>query len=160
AATRTRTTAPRARIGAERQWRIRVNQTQNPREPVDPHAPTPQFRETLKRELKRAYRAELQFGPRAHPRVGKIVAVIGIAAGGIFALTAVLVRGMNTGPVSGEMLATNQREVAATSLATSRQFASSRLAMARAVYDSVRRVYAAGQATRADVDKAKSEVDS
>ncbi len=131
-------------------------------QPEDPHAPTPEFRESLKRELKRAYRAEFQFGPPpSRPaRLGKIVAVVGIAAGAVFALTTGLVLGMNTGPAAAEALAANQREVAATSLATTRQFASSRLALARAVYDSVRRAYALGRATRADLDNAKSEVDT
>ena len=128
--------------------------------PHDPHTPTPEFRESLKRELKRAYRAERQFGSSRSAPVGKIVAVIGIAAGAVFALTTGLVLGMSTGPAAAQALATHQREVAATSLATTRQFASSRLALARAVYDSVRRAYAAGQATKAALDKAKSEVDT
>jgi hypothetical protein len=67
---------------------------------------------------------------------------------------------MNTGRASAEVLAANQREVAATGLATSRQFASSRLEIARAIYDSVRRAYAAGHATKAAVDHAKLEVDN
>ncbi|HEV8446206.1 MAG TPA: hypothetical protein VGQ44_05280 [Gemmatimonadaceae bacterium] len=131
-------------------------------QPDDPHTPTPEFRESLKRELKRAYRAELQFGvrPSRSAPIGKVVAVIGIAAGAVFALTTGLVLGMNTGPAAAEALATNQREVAATSLATTRAFTSSRLALARVVYDSIRRAYAAGQATKADLDKAKSEVDT
>jgi hypothetical protein len=126
----------------------------------DPHHPTPEFRESLKRELKRAYRAERQFGPSRPARTRRIAALVGIAAGAVLALTTGLVLGMNTGPASAEVLATNQREVAATSLATSRQFASSRLAMARATYDSVRRAYAAGRATEAALNHAKSEVDT
>jgi hypothetical protein len=131
-------------------------------QPQDPHTPTPEFRESLKRELKRAYRAELQFGggPSRPAHIGKIVALIGIAAGTVLTLTIGLVLGMNTGPASAEVLAANQREVAATSLATSRQFASSRLAMARATYDSIRRAYDSGLATKAALDNAKSEVDS
>lgn len=129
-------------------------------QPHDPHTPTPEFRESLKRELKRAYRAELQFGASRPARPGRIVAVIGIAAGGVFALTTGLMLGMSTGPAAADALAANQREVAATSLATTRQFASSRLALARAVYDSVRRAYAVGRATKADLDKAKSEADT
>jgi len=126
----------------------------------DPHTPTPEFRESLKRELKRAYRAELQFG-QTHPgHTGRIVAVIGIAAGAVLTLTTGLVLGMNTGPAAAQELAANQREVAATSLATSRQFASSRLEIARAAYDSIRRAYLAGQVTKAAVDHAKSEVDT
>lgn len=126
----------------------------------DPHAPTPEFRESLKRELKRAFRAELQFGRSQTARLGRIVAVIGIAAGAVFALTTGLVLGMNTGPAAAEALATNQREVAATSLATTRQFASSSLMLARAIYDSVRRAYAEGRATKTELDNAKSEVDT
>ena len=126
----------------------------------DPHTPTDEFRASLKRELARAYRAEVQFGAARSARVGKIVTVIGIAAGAVFALTAGLVLGMNTGPASAQVLATAQRDAAATSVATSRQFASSRLAMAHAVYDSVRRAYAIGQATKAELDVAKSEVDT
>lgn len=128
--------------------------------PQNPHTPTPEFRESLKRELKRAYRADAQFGAPRPARTGKIVAWIGIAAGAVFALTAGLVLGMNTGPASAEVLAANQREVAATSIATSRQFASSRLAIVRATYDSVRRAYEAGTATRAALENAKSEVDT
>jgi hypothetical protein len=129
-------------------------------QPQDPHTPTPEFRESLKRELKRAHRAERQFGAPRHAHTGKIVAVIGIAAGAVLTLTTGLVLGMNTGPAAAEVLAANQREVAATGLATSRQFASSRLEIARAIYDSVRRAYAAGQATKAALDHAKSEVDT
>ncbi len=129
-------------------------------QPHDPHTPTPEFRESLKRELKRAHRAGRQFGPSRPAPVGKIVTVVGIAAGAVFALTTGLVLGMNTGPAAAEALATNQRDVAATSLATTRQFASSGLTLARAVYDSVRRAYAMGRATKADLDKAKSEVDT
>ena len=129
-------------------------------QPQDPHTPTPEFRESLKRELKRAYRAELQFGTSRPAPIGKIVALIGIAAGAVLTLTTGLVLGMNTGPAAAEVLAANQREVAATSLATSRQFASSRLAIARATYDSIRRAYAAGKATKTDLDHAKSEVDT
>ncbi|MGH7618950.1 MAG: hypothetical protein ACREPM_17155 [Gemmatimonadaceae bacterium] len=128
--------------------------------PQNPHTPTPEFRESLKRELKRAYRAETQFGRERPARTGKIVALIGIAAGAVFALTTGLMLGMSTGPASAAVLAANQREVAATSVATSRQFASSRLAIARATYDSVRRDYEAGRATRAALENAKSEVDT
>jgi hypothetical protein len=129
-------------------------------QPQDPHTPTPEFRESLKRELKRAYRSERQFGRSRPPRMGKIVALIGIAAGAVFTLSVGLVLGMNTGRASAEVVTANQREVAATSLATTRQFASSRLAMARATFDSVRREYEAGRATKAALDSAKSEVDS
>jgi hypothetical protein len=126
----------------------------------DPHTPTPEFRESLKRELKRAYRAERQFGPSRPARMGKIIALVGVAAGAVFTLSVGLVLGLNTARASADVLTANQREAAATSLATTRQFASSRLAMARATYDSVRRAYEAGQVTKAALDKAKSEVDS
>src|SRR4029077_14793752 len=128
--------------------------------PQDPHTPTPEFRESLKRELKRAYRAERQFGATRAAHTGRIVGVIGIAAGAVLALTTGLVLGVNTGPAAAEVLAANQREVAATSLATTRQFASSRLELARAAYDSIRRAYLSGRATKAALDHAKSQVDT
>src|SRR6185312_822308 len=86
--------------------------------------------------------------------------VIGIAAGAVFALTLGLVLGMNTGPASAEGLAASQREAAATTISTSRQFAASRLALARATYDSIRRAYDAGQATKVALENAKREVDT
>ena len=109
-------------------------------------------------QLKRAYRADTQFGPQRPPESAD-VAWIGIGAGGVRRSRRPRV-GMSTGPASAEVLAANQREVAATSIATSRQFASSRLAIVRATYDSVRRAYNAGKATGADLENAKSEVDT
>jgi hypothetical protein len=125
----------------------------------DLHRPTPEFRTSLKRELRRALRAERQFG--APPAVfnRRLVTVAGIAAGAVISLTIGLVLGANTGPAAAEGLAASQREAAATSIATSRQFAASRLAIARATYDSIRRAFEAGQATKAQLDNAKAEVE-
>jgi hypothetical protein len=131
-------------------------------EPNDLHRPTPEFRNSLKRELRRAYRAEQQFGPSSHGggRAGRLGVIIGIAAGAVISLTLGLVLGANTGSASAEALAVSQREAAATSIATSRQFADSRLAIARANYDSVLHAYKLGDATKAALDIARMEVDS
>jgi hypothetical protein len=129
-------------------------------DPTDPHTPTPEFRASLKRELKRAYRAEQQFGPAPVPRIRRLGLVIGIAAGAVFSVTAGLVLGMNTGAASAEQLATSQREAMATSIATSRQFAASRLTIARTNYDSIRRAYSSGKTTKAALENAKTEVDN
>jgi hypothetical protein len=128
-------------------------------EPKD-HRPTPEFRDSLKRELRRAYRAERQFGPSSGGTAGRLGVIIGIAAGAVISLTIGLVLGANTGSASAEALAVSQREAIATSMATTRQFADSRLAIARANYDSIRRAFAAGQTTKAALDAARKEVDS
>src|SRR5690349_9786490 len=129
-------------------------------EPNDLHKPTPEFRDSLKSELRRAYRAERQFGPSSGGTAGRLGVIIGIAAGAVIALTLGLVLGANTGSASAEALAVSQREAMATSIATTRQFADSRLAIARATYDSVRRAFAAGLTTKAALDMARKEVDS
>jgi hypothetical protein len=130
----------------------------------DPHTPSPEFRASLKRELRRAYRAEMQFdAPRNVARAGRLGMVIGMAAGGVVTLTIGLVLGAATGYASAEGLNERQREAAAAAAnnsATRRQFAAMRLAMARTSYDEVRREVEAGRATRATLQAAKSEVDS
>ena len=126
----------------------------------DPHRPTPEFRAALKRELLRAHRAERQFGASRAVSIGRLGTVIGIAAGAVLSLTIGLVLGANTGAASAEALSASRREAVATSIATSRQFAASRLAMARAYYDSIRRAFDGGQATKEQLDHAKAEVDS
>ncbi len=126
----------------------------------DMHEPTPEFRDSLKRELRRAYRVEQQFGPSSGGTAGRLGVIIGIAAGAVISLTLGLVVGASTGSASAEALAVNQREAIATSIATTRQFADSRLTMARANYDSIRRLFAVGQATKAALDMARKEVDS
>jgi hypothetical protein len=132
-------------------------------EPNELHTPTPEFRASLERELKRAYRAEQQFDPFHHAhtsRIRHLGVLIGIAAGAVIILTTGLVLGMNTDRASAEGLAASQRDALATTIATSRQFAASRLDIARAHYDSVRRAYEAGRATQAALENAKREVDS
>ncbi len=128
----------------------------------DIHKLSPEFRDSLKRELRRAYRAERQFGPSSSGgrMPGRLGVIIGIAAGAVISLTLGLVLGANTGSASAEALAASQREAIATSIATTRQFADSRLAIARANYDSLRRAFAAGQTTKASLDAARKEVDS
>jgi hypothetical protein len=130
----------------------------------DPHTPSPEFRASLKRELRRAYRAEMQFDtPRSDRRAGRLGVVIGMAAGGVVTLTIGLVLGAATGYASAEGLNERQREAAAAAannIATRRQFAAMRLEMARASYDEVRREVEAGRATRAALQAAKTEVDS
>lgn len=77
-----------------------------------PHEPSAEFRAALKAELKRAYRAEQQFGvPMSSRR--RIGLVIGLAAGGVFTLTVGLVLGAATGYASAENLNARQRETAA-----------------------------------------------
>jgi len=132
------------------------------------HTPTPEFRASLKRELLRSYRAEVQFGMSERSAVAgssrasrarRIGVLVGVAAGAVFTLTVGLVFGMNTGAASAEGLAASQREAVATTITTSRQFAASRLALARASYDSIRRAYDAGRVTKVALDNAKREVD-
>lgn len=127
------------------------------------HAPTPEFLASLKRELRRSYRAEQQFeAPRAR-RFGQLGTVIGLAAGAVVTLTIGLVLGAATGYASAEGLTERQREAAtaaATHVATRRQIATMRLEMARADYEALRREVEAGTATRATLQTAKAEVDS
>ena len=124
------------------------------------HEPTPEFRAALKRELQRAYRAEVQFDLRPRARARRFGIVIGIAAGAVMMLTIGLVLGAATGYASAENLGGRQREAAEMRIATRRQFAVSRLSVARANYESVRREFEAGKATRIAMQNAKSEVDS
>src|SRR5262245_37086751 len=124
------------------------------------HEPTPEFRVALKRELQRAYRAEAQFDLPLHGRARRFGIVIGIAAGAVMMLTIGLVLGAATGYASAENLGERQREAAEVRIATRRQFAASRLSVARATYESVRREFEAGKATRATLQNAKTEVDS
>jgi hypothetical protein len=77
-----------------------------------PHEPSAEFRAALKAELKRAYRAEQQFGAPMSSR-RRIGIVIGLAAGGVFTLTVGLVLGAATGYASAENLNARQRETAA-----------------------------------------------
>src|ERR1043165_8226433 len=77
-----------------------------------PHEPSAEFRAALKAELKRAYRAEQQFGVPTSSR-RRIAMVIGLAAGGVFTLTVGLVLGAVTGYASAENLNARQREIAA-----------------------------------------------
>src|SRR4029078_7915090 len=101
---------------------------------------------------------ERQFGPPSRGgAVGRLGVIIGIAAGAVISLTLDLVLAANTGSASAEALAVSQREAIATSIATTRQFADSRLSIARANYDSIRRAFAAGQTTKAALDAARSE---
>lgn len=123
------------------------------------HTPTPEFRASLKRELRRAYRAEQQFDmPRT--RGQRIGLVIGLAAGGVFTLTVGLVLGAATGYASAENVSARQREAAVNSVTSRRQFAAMRLDLARANYDAVRRDFEAGRTTAAALRSAKTEVDS
>lgn len=54
---------------------------------TDPHSPTPEFRAALKRELRRSFRADLQFGVPRSTRSGRLGLVLGIAAGALITLT-------------------------------------------------------------------------
>ena len=123
------------------------------------HTPTPEFRASLKRELRRAYRVEQQFDmPRT--RGQRIGMVIGLAAGGVFTLTVGLVLGAATGYASAENLSARQRAATVNAVTSRRQFAAMRLDLARANYDAVRRDFEAGRATAAALRSAKTEVDS
>jgi hypothetical protein len=123
------------------------------------HTPTPEFRASLKRELRRAYRAEQQFDvPRTRGK--RLGMVIGLAAGGVFTLTVGLVLGAATGYASAENLNARRREATVTAVTSRRQFATMRLDLARANYDAVRRDFEAGRATADAVRSAKAEVDT
>lgn len=129
----------------------------------DPHTPSPEFRAALKQELRRAYRAERQFGVPPSMRVRRLGMVIGIAAGAVMMLTIGLILGAATGYASAEGVSERQREVvtvAANTEGTIRQYASMRLDLARANYEAVRRDVEAGRATRAALQTAQAEVDS
>ena len=127
---------------------------------INAHEPTPEFRAALKRELQRAYRAEAQFDLPSRARARRFGIVIGIAAGAVMMLTIGLVLGAATGYASAENVGERQREAAEMRIATRRQFAVSRLSVARANYESVRREFEAGKVTRAALQNAKTEVDS
>src|SRR4051812_45704040 len=125
----------------------------------DPHLPTPEFRASLKRELQRAYRAELQFDAPRIARARRIGIAVGLAAGAVMTLTIGLVLGAVTGYASAKETVASAN-VATTTLASRRQFAATRLEVAQANYDAVRAAYDAAQTTRAALDHAKAEVDS
>ena len=124
------------------------------------HLPSPEFRASLKRELRRAYRAERQFEPPRYAGARRLGIVIGIAAGAVVMLTIGLVLGASTGYASAEAVDARHREAVANTIATRRQVAEMRLNAARANYEMVRRDFDAGRATQADVRTAKAEVDS
>jgi hypothetical protein len=125
----------------------------------DPHAPTPEFRAALKRELQRSYRVERQFDAVRSTRAGRLGLMIGLAAGAVFTLTVGLVLGAATGYASAENLEARHRE-AATKAGTQRQFARMRLDLARTNYDAVRRDFDAGLSNAGALRAAKAEVDS
>ncbi len=127
----------------------------------DPHSPTPEFRAALKRELRRSYRADLQFDAlRSRPTV-RLGLILGVAAGALVTLTIGLAVGASARYASAEGLSERQRsEAVAISNATRRQFATMRLELARANYDVVRREVAAGTVARRELQTAKAEVDS
>ena len=129
----------------------------------DPHTPSPEFRAALKQELRRAYRAERQFGVPPSMRVRRFGMVVGMVAGAVMMLTIGLVLGAATGYASAEGVSERQRDavtVAANTEGTIRQFAAMRLELARANYEAVRRDVEAGRAPRAALQTAQAEVDS
>jgi hypothetical protein len=126
----------------------------------DPHLPTPEFRAALKRELRRAYRAENQFEPPRRGGARRVGMVIGVAAGAVVILTIGLVLGASTGYASAEAVDARHREAVANGIATRRQVAEMRLNAARANYEMIRRDVDAGKATQAELRTAKAEVDS
>jgi hypothetical protein len=123
------------------------------------HTPTPEFQASLKRELRRVYRAEQQFDP-PRTRGRRLGMVIGLVAGGVCTLTVGLVLGAATGYASAENLSVRQREATVSSVTSRRQFAAMRLELARANYDAVRRDFEAGRTTAAALRSARAEVDS
>jgi len=125
----------------------------------DPHAPAPEFRSSLKRELQRSYRAERQFDAVRSTRAGRLGLMIGLAAGAVFTLTVGLVLGAATGYASAENLEARHRE-AATKAGTQREAARMRLDLVRTNYEAVRRDFDAGRATESALRAAKAEVDS
>jgi len=126
----------------------------------DPHAPTPEFRASLKRQLQRSYRAEQQFAPARVVRWGRVGMMVGLAAGAVLCLTVGLVLGAVGGYASAAGLNARDREVPNNTTSARRQFTKSRLEIARANYDSVQRDVAAGKASTAALTRAKEEVDS
>lgn len=63
--------------------------------------PTPEFRESLERELMRALRSDAQFDPPSmHRRTRRVAMVAGLAAGAVVMLTIGLVLGASTGYAS------------------------------------------------------------
>src|SRR4051812_41338641 len=128
----------------------------------DPHAPSPEFQASLKRELLRANRAEVHFAPS--PRLRSRGRRMLMAAGLIFAtaltLSVGLVLGASTGFASVEVLDARKREADLATMATARQLAALRLELAQANYNTVQREVAAGTSSRAELRLAKEEVDS
>jgi hypothetical protein len=81
----------------------------------DPHLPPDEFRASLRHELKRAYRAESQFGGDRVGRARRIGVAIGLAAGAVFTLTLGLVLGASTSHASAESLGGRYRDTTANS---------------------------------------------
>ena len=88
----------------------------------DQHAPTPEFRASLKRELLRTHRADRQFGPPPAPRPARsantrrLGMAIGLAMGGLVTLSIGLVLGARTGYASAAVLDARQRESTTTTI--------------------------------------------
>src|SRR5205085_2624681 len=130
---RPRAFAQRNRNHFESRWRTGMNES------MDPHAPTPEFRSSLKRDLLRASRADRHFGPMPRPKSSRIGLAVGLAMGAIITLPIGLVLGARTGYASAAMLEARERDSAERTMVAQRQVAVMRRDLARLDYEGIRR---------------------
>jgi hypothetical protein len=120
------------------------------------HDPTPEFQAALRRTVTDALRRESEFADasRTGSRVRLFVG-IGVAASAI--LVAGIVLGASTGLASAEVLDVRQREVIASNVSATRQFAAMRLDFARTRLEEQRQAFANGTVTRAELAEAEDD---
>jgi hypothetical protein len=120
------------------------------------HDPTPEFQAALRRTVTDALRRETEFAhaSRTGSRV-RLYVGIGVAASAI--LVAGVVLGASTGLASAEVLDVRQREVIASNVSATRQFAAMRLDLARTRLAEQRQAFANRTVTRAELAEAEED---
>lgn len=106
----------------------------------DTHAPTPEFRAMLERDLLSAYRRENQF---ASSRAGTLRRVRTV-----FVLTIGLILGVGSGFASAQVQDARQRDLIEAAAAMQRQLRTLRIELARTQYERAKRLYETGALTR------------
>jgi hypothetical protein len=122
----------------------------------DNHDPTPEFQAALRQTVTDAFRreAEFAFAPRTGARIRFYVG-LGVAASVILAV-GILV-GASTGLAAAAVIDAGQREVIASNVSATRQFAAMRLDLARTKLEDVTRAAATHTATPAELAAADSD---
>jgi len=120
------------------------------------HDPTPEFQAALRRTVTDALRRETEFAhaSRTGARVPLYVGM-GVAASAI--LVAGIVLGASTGLASAEVLDVRQREVIASNVSATRQFAAMRLDLARTRLEEQRRAFANHTVTKSELAEAEED---